>query len=238
MIHYTSCHPKQHKISGIQYLTNRLHTYPLDENAKKKEHNIIKQILTQNSYPPNIIPKPKQPPNTTSKTNKHEQRAIFTYFGHETHKITKIFKDTQLKIAFRTNNTIQQHLFAKQPKNTTNTSGIYRMKCLDCPQQYIGQTGRPFKTRFKEHIRAIKYNSDASTYAQHILNNGHTYGNIHDTMDILKIIQKGRHMNILEKFHIYCAYREGIHMNEALPDTHNPIFNTLYEHYKLRKPHR
>jgi hypothetical protein len=142
MIHYTSCHPKQHKISGIQYLTNRLHTYPLDENAKKKEHNIIKQILTQNSYPPNTyktqkihIPKPKQLPPTTSQTNKQEKRAIFTYFGHETHKITKIFKDTQLKIAFRTNNTIQQHLFAKQPKkhDKYDNSGIYRMKCLDCP---------------------------------------------------------------------------------------------------------
>jgi hypothetical protein len=244
MIHYTSCHPKQHKLSGIQYLTNRLHTYPLNENAKKKEQNIIKQILTQNSYPPNIHNtqkiKPKQISPTISQTNKQEKRAIFTYFGHETYKITKIFKDTQLKIAYRTNNTIQHHLFTKQPKKQDKyeNSGIYSMKCLDCPQQYIGQTGRPFKIRFKEHIRAIKHNPDASTYAQHITNNRHTYGSIHDTMDILKITQKGRQMNILEKFYIYCAHRENIHMNEFLHDTNNPIFNTLYEQYNTGKPHR
>jgi hypothetical protein len=51
MIHQTSCHSKQHKISGINYLINRLHTYPLDENGQKKESNIIRKMLTQNSYP-------------------------------------------------------------------------------------------------------------------------------------------------------------------------------------------
>jgi hypothetical protein len=58
------------------------------------------------------------------------------------------------------------------------------MKCMDCPRQYIGQMGRPFKTRFKEHIRAIKYNRDTSTYAQHILDTGHEYGNVKNTMEI------------------------------------------------------
>jgi hypothetical protein len=101
---------------------------------------------------------------------------------------------------------------------------------MNCPHQYKGKTGRSFKTRFKEHIRAIKHNSDTSTYAQHILINVHTNGNINDTMDIIKITQKGRHMNILEKFHIYCAYRDNAHMNEILFDIHNPIFDTLYEY--------
>jgi hypothetical protein len=50
MIHQTSCHPQQHKMSGIRYLVHRLHTYPMEKNEKKKESDIIKQILTQNSY--------------------------------------------------------------------------------------------------------------------------------------------------------------------------------------------
>jgi hypothetical protein len=109
---------------------------------------------------------------------------------------------------------------------------------MDCPHQYIGQTGRPFKTRFKENIGAIKHYSDTSTYAQHILNNVHTYGNISDTMDIMKMTQKARHMNILEKCHIYCAYHDNIHMNEILFDTHNPIFDILYEYRKPGRTHR
>jgi hypothetical protein len=27
---------------------------------------------------------------------------------------------------------------------------------MSCPMKYIGQTGRPFNTRYKEHIRDIK----------------------------------------------------------------------------------
>jgi hypothetical protein len=90
------------------------------------------------------------------------------------------------------------------------------MKYMDCPRQYIGQTGRSFKTRFKEHIRAIKHNTDSSTYSQHILNIGHKHGNMEDTMDIINVTHKGRFMNTIEKFHIYCAQKEDVHMNEVL----------------------
>jgi hypothetical protein len=31
-----SCHPREHKISSINYLTNRLNTYPVSKEAKEK----------------------------------------------------------------------------------------------------------------------------------------------------------------------------------------------------------
>jgi hypothetical protein len=38
--------------------------------------------------------------------------------------------------------------------------GVYKLKCIDCPQQYIGKTGRNFKMRYEEHIRdTITYGS-------------------------------------------------------------------------------
>jgi hypothetical protein len=30
--------------------------------------------------------------------------------------------------------------------------GLYKLKCVSCCGVYLGQTGRNFKTRFKEHI--------------------------------------------------------------------------------------
>jgi hypothetical protein len=33
------------------------------------------------------------------------------------------------------------------------------------PLEYIGQTGRSFGTRYKEHVSAIEHNKDTSTYA-------------------------------------------------------------------------
>ena len=42
------------------------------------------------------------------------------------------------------------------------------------------------KSRYQEHIRYIKNNDPRSAYALHILNNRHEYGNINDTMTLLK----------------------------------------------------
>jgi hypothetical protein len=85
----------------------------------------------------------------------------FTYTGKETRYITKLFKETEINIAFKTNNTIKRIIKTNphiEHKNRYNSPGIYKLKCKDCPLQYIGKTGRSFNTRFKEHIRAIRYN--------------------------------------------------------------------------------
>jgi hypothetical protein len=68
---------------------------------------------------------------------------------------------------------------------------------MSCPMKYIGQTRQPFNTRCKEHIRDIKNNN--SGYSNHILNIGHSYGNITVTMEIIKIERKGKHLNTLRK---------------------------------------
>jgi hypothetical protein len=80
-------------------------------------------------------------------------------------------------------------------------NGVYQMKCMSCPMKYIG-SGRSFNTRYKEHIRHLKNNSSKSEYSNHILNTGHSNGNITDTMEIIKIERKGKHLNTLERYHI------------------------------------
>jgi hypothetical protein len=47
-------------------------------------------------------------------------------------------------------NIVKQH----SQKDKYNDSGICQMKCLDCPLKYIGQTGRAFCTRYREHTLA------------------------------------------------------------------------------------
>jgi hypothetical protein len=77
------------------------------------------------------------------------------------------------------------------------------MKCLDCPMVYIGQTGRKFNTRYKEHIHDIRHNNGNTGYSEHILNTGHTYGTMENTMDIIETNRKGQYLNTLENYHIY-----------------------------------
>jgi hypothetical protein len=187
-----------------------MNTYPIQN--KLEEENIIKHIMTNNQYSEEIFHKTnrnqmKKKGNFQNNTKDNNKKwATFTYIDRETKRITKIFKTTNLKIAFKTTNTIQNHLCnLKEPnprKDPYQKSGIYQLTCKECNQKYIGQTGRTFKIRYNEHINAIKSNKSTSKYVQHILDNQNSYGTIHDTMDILSMTKKGQHMNTLERYHI------------------------------------
>jgi hypothetical protein len=62
------------------------------------------------------------------------------------------------------------------------------------------------------------------------------YGSITDTMQIMKIERKGRHLNTLEKYHIYRISKEEIHMNDIHDETHNPIFEVI-NNIDIRRHH-
>jgi hypothetical protein len=107
------------------------------------------------------------------------------------------------------------------------------MKFKDWQLKYIGQTGRNFRTRYKEHLQAIRTNKPNSKYQiQHILDTQHTYSNIEETTDILHIERKGPLMNTLEQFHTYSLWKENLQINDIYTDIHNPIFNVIIDHYK------
>jgi hypothetical protein len=57
-------------------------------------------------------------------------------------KFVNIFKYTNINIAFKNTNTIQQYTKPKTiDKNQDyNTNGIYRLTCNTCKMSYIGQT--------------------------------------------------------------------------------------------------
>jgi hypothetical protein len=60
------------------------------------------------------------------------------YSGKETRKITKLFQDMKLEVAFCTQNIIQNILRLQPEINNYNSSGIYQMKYMDCPMEYVG----------------------------------------------------------------------------------------------------
>jgi hypothetical protein len=138
----------------------------------------------------------------------------------------KIIKNTNVGIAFKTNNTIKS-LKTKKPDNIYQKRGVYQLKCNECPLKYIGQTERTFKYRYREHIQAIRTNRHTSKYAQHILDTGHSYGTMEETMDIIKTTNKEHLHNTLERFYIYYLSKNKLQMNDTYTDTHNPIFDLI-----------
>jgi hypothetical protein len=95
--------------------------------------------------------------------------AKFTYFDNDIRIVTKIFKNSPIKIAYSTNNTIKNNCIVRDRKDKYSTCGMYELKCLTCDQFCVGQTSRNFKTRYEEHANCIRLNKDKSTYAVHIL---------------------------------------------------------------------
>jgi hypothetical protein len=80
-----------------------------------------------------------KPTNTTPDAT--QKWATFTYIGKETRAITKLFKNTNIHIAYKTKNTLQKHLQVKNIEpDKYNHSGIYEIKCNSCHLKYIGQT--------------------------------------------------------------------------------------------------
>jgi hypothetical protein len=116
-----------------------METYSLNTTNKEKENKTIKQILCNNKY---ICPK-----KSTTTVNKVKQNtsktkwAKFTYVGKETKLVTRLFKNTLLKITFTTQNTIRKSL-SKQQKHSQSKSekcGVYQPNFRDCNMNYIGQ---------------------------------------------------------------------------------------------------
>jgi hypothetical protein len=195
----------EHKNSAIRFLANRMNTYPISANNKRKEWQHIETILINNNYPQYIHKNNKRKLNKNTTNNTKKEEWTFTYIGKET-RIAKLFRNTDMKIAYRTTNTIENHLREKRQDNIYNKSGMYQLKCGGCPKKYVGQTGRNFQTRYKEHIQSVRSNNSNSRYEQHLLESQHSYGPLEDTM-VLHLNKKGQLMIKWEQFHIYPTKR-------------------------------
>jgi len=77
--------------------------------------------------------------------------------------VASIFKSHNIDIVHKTLSSIHSKLVKTKPKlSQVDAPGVYVIPCADCPEIYVGQTGRPLATRLKEHksyIRSAKLGS-------------------------------------------------------------------------------
>jgi hypothetical protein len=127
IIHNESCHLYEHKKSAINFLINRINRYPITQESKDKESQIISTILENNKYKHvAMYPKRKQAPMTRGTLT--QKWATFTYCGSSIRTITKLFRNTNIKVACRTTNTIKNLLKPKTIiKDIYDQSGVYRV---------------------------------------------------------------------------------------------------------------
>jgi hypothetical protein len=146
-----------------------------------------------------------------------------------------LFKNTDVKVTFTTGNTIERCLATKHgtDHNKYDKSGIYQLTCPDCKKKYTGQTRRPLKIRFQEHLRDFKYGNNKSKFTQHLLENKHTFGPMEDIMDIVHITNKGKMMDTLERYYIHKETKSNNQINK-LTVKPNAIFETIIHEASCR----
>jgi len=99
----------------------------------------------------------------TSK-DKDRRWVTFTYISPKICKVTNIFRNINVKTAFKCRNTIANQIKPLKNHNTPpyNKWGIYQLTCNTCLLSYVGQTSCSLNISFQEHIRCIRNNNPQS----------------------------------------------------------------------------
>jgi len=120
----------EQKLAAIRSFANRIHTYNLDHQQKQKETDIVKQIIHNNKYDTLLL---NRFGKNTKQRQRHEQKnqnqrwVKFTYIRRETRYITKLFRNTSLKVAYTTINNLGKLLEMEkaQKPNKFDKNGAY-----------------------------------------------------------------------------------------------------------------
>jgi len=95
--------------------------------------------------------------------------ASLPYIKGVTEPLTRVLKKHDISVINKPMTTLQQQFpvpkFRPAPDSQTNV--VHKIPCADCSWCYIGESGRAFNTRRKEHIRNIKTAAQGSKIANH-----------------------------------------------------------------------
>jgi len=158
-IHFTSIHPNEHKFAAYRYHIERMLNLPLKTVQQKREWSTILHIAQRNGFPPTVIHKLRhqvehKTKHTTPHNSKNKKWATFTYISSQIRMVTNIFRNTNIRIAYKCHNTIANLIKPPRDHHTPPHSkwGIYQLTCNTCNLLYVGQTSCSLNIRFQEHI--------------------------------------------------------------------------------------
>ena len=126
--------------------------------------------------------------------------ACLPYISGLTEPLTRLLRNNEFRVANKPLKTLQQEFPSPKSKQLSDLqcNVVYEIPCRDCPWNYIGETGRCFKTRRKEHQRNLKNYAKGSNVANHAWQNNHSID-----FDNACVIDKGNYRvrKTLESWH-------------------------------------
>ena len=227
----TSCQSWSIRMAAFHSYIHRLVNVPLSNVDYMQEVKILKVIAKNNGYNPEMIDK-----LIFRKTQKIIQNLIFSpssqkasqewvslpYVPSISNSVSQHFKKFDFKpIIINKLNLGKILVNNKDQRCHSKKSGVYEIKCASCNIKYIGQSGRSFGTRMKEHSAAIRLkNLGCSAFSDHCVSNGHDFDG---TFRILHNSSKGKLLNILEGYEIWKASKSGVVCNDKQDILRTPL---------------
>jgi len=232
----TSNHPISQKLAGLQTMTHRAVKLPISKSNQNTEKVIIKQIAHENNFNPKVVDrmlaKQQNIRAETPRTNPQEGKYVrLNFVNNNSYKIANLLKQKGLKVAFKTNNSLQKHLnnINDAQRDPYSNSGIYKLQCTHqgCNADYVGMTKRSFHIRYKEHRNAIKHNK-FSAFCNHIYDENHRFTDIKTDLKILHYENRYKQLNIKEAIEINLAKKHSTNnLNEHTTLRNSPLYNLL-----------
>jgi hypothetical protein len=112
-INFLSNHPLEHKLAAYRFYINRMLSLPLNDVRHKEWKNI--KLTAHNNIPIHLltklrcnIQKKRNQPHLPTASVKDTKWATFTHSSQQVRKITILFKIINVKVTFKSNNTIAQ----------------------------------------------------------------------------------------------------------------------------------
>ncbi|KAI5631461.1 reverse transcriptase (RNA-dependent DNA polymerase) domain-containing protein [Phthorimaea operculella] len=236
IIHATSRHPDNHKHAAFHAFIHRLVKVPMNDEDFRQELDTIKQIARNNGYKDQLIHnilKRKQKReaeklsyNATQSEPANQKKWVkIPYIGTPSEKFKRLLNSDGRKTAFYSTNSLKSIICNNKDKiPMDHQSGIYSLTCDTCDSIYVGQTGRKFKTRIKEHLSSWKKKTKTSTFAEHLNENNHRFDDSKN-VKYLHIANKGRKMDTLEAMEINRHKSKFNILNDQTCLSSSPILN-------------
>ena len=145
----------------------RCYSIVTEEDDRKKEEEHVAKALWKCGYPPWTIDRVKQ--DIVEKSLKDEAKKVKNTRGNHkgivvvpyvkglSEAFARILKSHLIATANRPHRTLRN--FVVHPKDKVKdedkTELIYRVPCKNCSSSYVGETGRKFGPRIKEHKKEV-----------------------------------------------------------------------------------
>ena len=181
-LHYFSHHPLRVKKSTVFGLLLRAYRI-CDPINLDPEISFLFQAFKKIGYPQQFLDKVHGQVKRKFYGSDLQQRerinlpTINIPYNELTERVfTPFFRHNGFNVVHSAKNTLRSNLVQTRPRGREDVgdrSGVYTVKCAECDDVYIGETGRGFSTRLKEHKDAVRLGKHNNAIFKHVYDTNH-----------------------------------------------------------------